>query len=183
MDDTHETHKQLMQEGGATEGLANVLTENLKRLSDQSLQVNGNLLSFREEVLDEFTSVHGEIKDIHHNAASNYQSLDAKIDSNYQSLDAKIDSNHQSLDAKIDSNHQSLDAKIDSNHQSLDAKIDSNYHKLDAKIEFSHTTLWATWRRAMHRRKPVMPMLWSTICAGTSACSFALLPCSLALPV
>ena len=94
MDDTHETHKQLKQEGGATEALADVLTENLKRLSDQSLQVNENLLSFREEVLDEFTGIHGEIKDIHHNAASNFQKLDAKIDSNYQSLDAKAEARH-----------------------------------------------------------------------------------------
>ena len=116
MDDTHETHKQLKQEGGATEALADVLTENLKRLSDQSLQVNENLLSFREEVLDEFTGIHGEIKDIHHNAASNFQKLDAKIDSNYQSLDAKMDSNYQSLDAKIDSNYQSLDAKAEARH-------------------------------------------------------------------
>ena len=105
MDDTHETHQQLKQEGGATEALADVLTENLKRLSDQSLQVNENLLSFREEVLDEFTGIHGEIKDIHHNAASNFQKLDAKIDSNYQSLDAKIDSNYQSLDAKAEARH------------------------------------------------------------------------------
>ena len=108
MDDTHETHKQLMQEGGATEGLADVLTENFKRLSDQSLQVNENLLSFREEVLDEFTGIHGEIKDIHHNAASNFQKLDAKIDGNYQKLDAKIDSNYQSLDKKIDFSHTTL---------------------------------------------------------------------------
>ena len=116
MDDTHETHKQLKQEGGATEALADVLTENLKRLSDQSLQVNENLLSFREEVLDEFTGIHGEIKDIHHNAASNFQKLDAKIDDNFQKLDAKIDSNYQSLDAKIDSNYQSLDAKAEARH-------------------------------------------------------------------
>ena len=101
MDDTHKTHKQLKQEGGATEGLADVLTENLKRLSDQSLQVNENLLSFREEVLDEFTGIHGEIKDIHHNAASNFQKLDAKIDGNFQSLDHKIDTNQKKLEANI----------------------------------------------------------------------------------
>ena len=105
MDDTHKTHKQLKQEGGATEALADVLTENLKRLSDQSLQVNENLLSFREEVLDEFTGIHGEIKDIHHNAASNFQKLDTKIDDNFQKLDAKFDSNYQSLDAKAEARH------------------------------------------------------------------------------
>ena len=112
MDDTHETHKQLKQEGGATEGLADVLTENFKRLSDQSLQVNENLLSFREEVLDEFTGIHGEIKDIHHNAASNFQKLDAKIDGNYQKLDVKIDGNFQGLDHKIDTNQKKLEADI-----------------------------------------------------------------------
>ena len=112
MDDTHKTHKQLKQEGGATEALADVLTENLKRLSDQSLQVNENLLSFREEVLDEFTGIHGEIKDIHHNAASNFQKLDAKIDGNYQKLDAKIDGSFQGLDHKIDTNQKKLEADI-----------------------------------------------------------------------
>ena len=143
MDDTHETHKQLMQEGGATEGLADVLTENFKRLSDQSLQVNENLLSFREEVLDEFTGIHGEIKDIHHNAASNFQKLDAKIDGNYQKLDAKIDGNYQKLDAKIDGNYQKLDAKIDSNYQKLDAKIDGSFQGLDHKIDTNQKKLEA----------------------------------------
>ena len=123
MDDTHETHKQLMQEGGATEGLADVLTENFKRLSDQSLQVNENLLSFREEVLDEFTGIHGEIKDIHHNAASNFQKLDAKIDSNHQSLDAKIDKIQVKLEADLASTNQ----EVKHTRETLSTQIDAKF--------------------------------------------------------
>ena len=151
MDDTHETHKQLKQEGGATEGLADVLTENFKRLSDQSLQVNENLLSFREEVLDEFTGIHGEIKDIHHNAASNFQKLDAKIDGNFQKLDAKIDGNYQKLDVKIDGNFQGLDHKIDTNQK-----------KLEADIALVRKELASTNQEGIHTRKTLSNSIEST---------------------
>ncbi|MCY4425527.1 MAG: hypothetical protein OXC05_00645 [Halieaceae bacterium] len=173
MDDTRKTRQQLIEEGGATEALADALTDNLKGVSDQSLQVNENLLSFREEVLDEFTVVHGENKDIHHNAASNYQKLDAKIDGNFQKLDAKIDGNYQKLDAKIDDNYQKLDAKIDGNYQKLDAKIDGNYQKLDAKIDKNQLKLEAdlalvrkelasTNQEVTHTRETLTGMINST---------------------
>ena len=134
MDDTHKTHKQLKQEGGATEALADVLTENFKRLSDQSLQVNENLLSIREEVLDEFIGIHGEIKDIHHNAASNFQKLDARIDGNFQTLDAKIDKNQMKLEADLASTNQevkhtreTLSTQIDSTRETLSTQIDAKF--------------------------------------------------------
>ena len=147
IDDTHKTFKHL-KNAGITEAQAEVFTETFKGLSDQTMQVNENLLmvhdgldnkitgvrdEFREEftaVREEITGIRLELKDIHHNAASNYQKLDAKIDNNYQKLDAKIDNTYQSLDKKIDNNFLGLDAKID-----------SNFLGLDKKIDFSHTTL------------------------------------------
>ena len=155
MDDTHETHKQLMQEGGATEGLADVLTENFKRLSDQSLQVNENLLSFREEVLDEFTGIHGEIKDIHHNAASNFQKLDTKIDGNFQSLDHKINTNQKKLDADIAlvrkelastnqegiHTRETLSNSIKSTRETLSNSIESTREALSNSIESTREIL------------------------------------------
>ena len=152
IDDTHKTFKHL-KNAGITEAQAEVFTETFKGLSDQTMQVNENLLmvhdgldnkitgvrdEFREEftaVREDITGIRLELKDIHHNAASNYQKLDAKIDNTYQKLDAKIDNTYQSLDKKIDSNFLGLDAKIDSNFLGLDAKIDSNFLGLDAKID------------------------------------------------
>ena len=125
MDDTHKTFKRL-KKAGITEAQAEVFTETFKGLSDQTMQVNENLLmvhdgldnkitgvrdEFREEftaVREEITGIRLELKDIHHNAASNYQKLDAKIDNNYQKLGAKIDSNFLGLDKKIDFSHTAL---------------------------------------------------------------------------
>ena len=137
IDDTHENFNHL-KDAGITEAQAEVFTQTFKGLADQTMQVNENLLMVRDELRDEITGIHGQLKDIDHKIDSNYQKLDAKMDSNYQSLDAKIDSNHHSLDKKIDSNYQKLDAKMDSNYQSLDAKMDSNYQSLDAKADARH---------------------------------------------
>ena len=123
MDDTHKTHKQLKQEGGATEALADVLTKNFKRLSDQSLQVNENLLSIREEVLDEFIGIHGEIKDIHHNAASNFQTLDAKIDKNQMKLEADLASTNQ----EVKHTRETLSTQADSTREAFSTQIDAKF--------------------------------------------------------
>ena len=103
IDDTHETFNHL-KDAGITEAQAEVFTQMVKGLADQTIQVNENLLMVRDELRGEIAGVHGEIvgirgelKDIHHKIDSNYQSLDAKIDSNYQSLDKKIDFSHTTL--------------------------------------------------------------------------------------
>ena len=67
-------------------------------------EITGVRDEFRKEfteVRNEITGIRGELKDIHHNAASNYQKLDAKIDGNYQSLDHKIDTNQKKLETDI----------------------------------------------------------------------------------
>ena len=118
IDDTHETFNHL-KDAGITEAQAEVFTQMFKGLADQTMQVNENLLMVRDELRDEITGIHGQLKDIDHKIDSNHQKLNAKIDSNYQSLDAKMDSNYQSLDAKMDSNYQSLDAKADARHAQI----------------------------------------------------------------
>ena len=93
IDDTHETFNHL-KDAGITEAQAEVFTQTFKGLADQTMQVNENLLMVRDELRDEITGIHGQLKDIDHKIDSNYQKLDAKIDSNYQKLDAKAEARH-----------------------------------------------------------------------------------------
>ena len=82
MDDTHKTFKHL-KKAGITEAQAEVFTETFKGLSDQTIQVNENLLLVRDELLGEITGIHLKLKDIDHKIDSNYQGLDHKIDSKF----------------------------------------------------------------------------------------------------
>ena len=82
MDDTHKTFKHL-KKAGITEAQAEVFTETFKGLSDQTIQVNENLLLVRDELLGVITGIHLKLKDIDHKIDSNYQGLDHKIDAKF----------------------------------------------------------------------------------------------------
>ena len=143
IDDTHETFKHL-KDAGITEAQAEVFTETFKGLADQTMQVNENLLMVRDELRGEITGIRGELKDIHHNAASNYQKLDAKIDSNYQSLDHKIDTNQKKLETDIalvrkelaSTNQEGIHTR-----ETLSNTIESTRETLTNKIESTRETL------------------------------------------
>ena len=92
IDDTHKTFKHL-KKAGITEAQAEVFTETFKGLSDQTMQVNENLLMVRDELRGEITAVRGEITGIH----LKLKDIDHKIDSNYHKLDAKIDFSQTTL--------------------------------------------------------------------------------------
>ena len=163
MDDTHKTFKHL-KNAGITEAQAEVFTETFKGLADQTMQVNENLLLVRDELRgeitgvrdelgDKITGVRGEItgirlelKDVHHNAASNFQKLDAKIDGNYQSLDHKIDTNQKKLETdialvrkelastnqEVEHTRETLSNKIDSTRETLSIQMDAKFAQSQA---------------------------------------------------
>ena len=133
IDDTHETFNHL-KDAGITEAQAEVFTQTFKGLADQTMQVNENLLMVRDELRDEITGIHGQLKDIDHKIDSNYQKLDAKIDSNHQKLDAKIDSNYQKLDTKIDKNQMKLEADLASTNQEVKHTRETLSTQINAKF-------------------------------------------------
>ena len=140
MDDTHKTFKHL-KKAGITEAQAEVFTETFKGLADQTMQVNENLLMVRDELREDITAVRGEItgirgelKDIHHNAASNYQRLDAKIDKNQMKLEADLASTNQ----EVKHTRETLSNTIESTRETLSNAIvntrETLLNQMDAKF-------------------------------------------------